>query len=116
MPLIFSHGTLRQDDIQLAVFGRLLKGRNDELVGFEQALVRIEDPAVVASSGKSYYSNVVFNGKPQSRISGMVYEVTDAELAAADRYEQGAAYTRVTATTSTGGQAWVYVDAATLRK
>ena len=35
----------------------------------------------------------------------------DAELAAADQYEQLAAYKRVAAMLASGKQAWVYVDA-----
>lgn len=46
-----------------------------------------------------------------SRVSGMAFEITDAELAAADRYEQLAAYKRITATLASGKQTWVYVDA-----
>lgn len=42
MPLLFSYGTLQQENVQMAVFGRLLHGQKDELVGFEQALIRIE--------------------------------------------------------------------------
>ena len=44
-------------------------------------------------------------------MSGTVFEITDAELAAADRYEQLAAYKRVAAMLASGKQAWVYVDA-----
>jgi gamma-glutamylcyclotransferase (GGCT)/AIG2-like uncharacterized protein YtfP len=40
-----------------------------------------------------------------------VFEITDAELAAADQYEQLAAYKRITAALASGKQAWVYVDA-----
>ena len=47
MPLMFSYGTLQQDNVQLSTFGRLLQGQRDELLGFEQSLVRIEDPQVV---------------------------------------------------------------------
>jgi hypothetical protein len=43
MPLLFSYGTLQQEDLQLATFGRLLQGQSDELVGFEQSRVRIAD-------------------------------------------------------------------------
>jgi len=41
----------------------------------------------------------------------MVFEITDAELAAADRYEQTAAYIRIAAVLESGKEAWVYVDA-----
>jgi gamma-glutamylcyclotransferase (GGCT)/AIG2-like uncharacterized protein YtfP len=97
--------------MQRATFGRLLQGQSDELLGFEPSLVRIEDPHVVATSGKTHHANVTFNGRNDSRVRGTVFEITDAELAAADQYEQRAAYTRVAAMLASGKKAWVYVDA-----
>lgn len=111
MPLIFSYGTLQQDDVQLATFGRLLHGQRDDLLGCEPSLVKIEDPEVAAASGRTHHANVTFNGRSDSRVSGMVFEIADAELAAADRYEELAAYKRIAATLASGKQAWVYVDA-----
>jgi gamma-glutamylcyclotransferase (GGCT)/AIG2-like uncharacterized protein YtfP len=112
MPLVFSYGTLQQEDVQLATFGRLLRGQRDELPGFESSRVEIKDPRVAAASGKTHHSNVTFNGRDDSRVSGTVFEITDAELAAADQYEQVAAYKRIAALLASGKQAWVYVDAA----
>jgi gamma-glutamylcyclotransferase (GGCT)/AIG2-like uncharacterized protein YtfP len=74
-------------------------------------LVRIEAPHVVATSGGTHHANVTFNGRADSRVSGTVFEITDTELAAADRYEQLAEYKRVAARLASGRQAWVYVDA-----
>lgn len=111
MPLLFSYGTLQQEDVQLSTFGRLLEGQRDELPGFEPSLVKIEDPQVVATSGQTHYANVTFNGRNDSRVSGTVFEITEDELAAADQYEQRARYKRVAATLASGKQAWVYVDA-----
>ena len=110
MPLLFSYGTLQQDNVQLSTFGRLLQGQADELVGFEQSSITIDDPQVVAISGKSHHVIVKFNGRTESRVAGTVFEITDEELANADRYEV-AAYTRVAAMLASGKQAWVYVDA-----
>jgi gamma-glutamylcyclotransferase (GGCT)/AIG2-like uncharacterized protein YtfP len=112
MPLLFSYGTLQQDNVQLSTFGRLLRGQGDELPGFESSLVPIEDAQVVATSGRTHHANATFNGRRDSRVSGTVFEITDAELAAADRYEQVAAYIRVAATLASGKEAWVYVHAA----
>jgi hypothetical protein len=113
MPLLFSYGTLQQESVQLSTFGRLLHGQRDELVGFEQSLLRIEDPEFVATSGKADHSIVRFNGRNDSRVSGTVFEVTDAELARADRYEP-AGYERVAAVLASGKRAWVYADARAL--
>lgn len=111
MPLLFSYGTLQQEDVQLSTFGRLLQGQEDELLGFEASLIEIEDPQVVAANGKTHHANVTFNGRNDSRVSGTVFEISDAELAAADRYEQLAAYKRVAAMLASGKRAWLYVDA-----
>jgi len=113
MPLLFSYGTLQQESVQLSTFGRLLRGQKDELPGFERSLVRILDAEVVAASGKTHHANVTLSGRNDSRVSGTVFEVTHAELAAADEYERPAAYERVTAVLASGRQAWVYVYART---
>jgi gamma-glutamylcyclotransferase (GGCT)/AIG2-like uncharacterized protein YtfP len=111
MPLVFSYGTLQQAGVQLSTFGRLLQGHRDELPGFERSLVRIEDPQIVAASGETHYTNVTFIGNKDRRVSGTVFEITDAELAAADRYEQLAAYKRILVMLASGKEAWAYVDA-----
>lgn len=110
MPLVFSYGTLQEEKVQLSTFGRLLHGRKDELVGFETSLIPIQDSHLIAANGRTRHTNVVFNGRNTSRVSGTVFEITDAELAAADTYERLAAYRRVSVTLASGTQAWVYVD------
>ena len=107
MPLLFSYGTLQQPEVQLSTFGRLLQGQPDELVGFEQSVFTVDDPDFVATSGKAQHNIVRFNGRPDSRVRGTVFEVTDAELAKADQYEP-AGYTRVAATLASGTPAWVF--------
>ncbi len=116
MPLLFSYGTLQSAGVQLSTFGRLLQGSSDELPGFEQSLVPIEDPRVVATSGRTHNANATFNGSADSRVSGTVFDVTDAELTAADDYEQTADYVRVAAILVSGRQAWVYLDARSGRR
>lgn len=110
MPLLFSYGTLQQPEVQQATFGRLLTGRADALVGFEQALVRIQDPQVIATSGRTHHPIVRPAGDRHSRVPGTVFEVTEAEIASADAYEVSA-YRRIAVTLASGAQAWVYVDA-----
>ena len=107
MPLLFSYGTLRQEAVQLATFGRLLHGEPDELIGFEQSLFEVTDPEFVSASGKAHHAIVTFTGRSDSRVPGTVFELTDAELSGADAYEP-AGYTRVRATLASGRQAWVY--------
>lgn len=113
MPLIFSYGTLQEGPVQVSTFGRLLRGHRDELVGFEPSSVKIDDPEVAAAIGRTHHANVTFNGRQDSRVNGTVFDITDAELAAADEYEKTADYTRIVATLASGQQTWVYVDART---
>lgn len=109
MPLLFSYGTLQQENVQLAAFGRRLVGKADEIVGYDRSMVEIDDPAVVAASGSSQHPIVRYTGESGHRVAGAVYEVSADELAAADRYEV-TAYRRVEARLASGGRAWVYVD------
>ena len=87
MPLLFSYGTLQQEKVQLSTFGRRLDGQEDQLPRFEQSLVRIEDPKVATTIGQTHHANVKFNGNDDSRVPGMVFEITDDELASVDEYE-----------------------------
>jgi gamma-glutamylcyclotransferase (GGCT)/AIG2-like uncharacterized protein YtfP len=112
VPLVFSYGTLQQDEVQQSTFGRLLHGQRDELPGFEPSLARIDDPVIAAASGRTHHVNLTFNGRDDSRVSGMVFEITDAELAAADRYEQLASYQRISVRVVSGKEVWVYVRRA----
>jgi gamma-glutamylcyclotransferase (GGCT)/AIG2-like uncharacterized protein YtfP len=110
MPRLFSYGTLQQDNVQLATFGRRLTGVSDALVGYRQSMVAIQDPEVVRTSGKTHHPIVAFTGASEDRVPGMMFEISDAELAHADAYEV-ADYVRVKAPLASGLGAWVYVDA-----
>ena len=115
MPLLFSYGTLQEEGVQLSAFGRRLDGERDALVGFEPSSVRIADPKVAAALGRTHHANVTFNGRQESRVSGTVFDVSDAELAAADAFEKPFAYARVEVTLASGKNAWVYVYARSRR-
>jgi hypothetical protein len=110
MPLLFSYGTLQESAVQLELFGRLLEGEADELVGFVRSTLTIDDPAFVAESGKAEHALVIVTGKSENRVRGMVFELTDAEIEAADRYEP-AGYKRIKTMLLSGRAAWVYADA-----
>lgn len=97
MPLLFSYGTLQQADVQRETFGRILVGAPDALPAFE-----------LTTSRDGRHANVAFNGRAESRVTGMVFEITDAELVEADGYEQADAYSRVQVTLASGKPAWVY--------
>ena len=113
MPRLFSYGTLQQQNVQLATFRRLLDGHPDELHGYESTLVAIDDPQLVATSGKTHHANASYSGHRDHRVTGTAFDVTEDELAAADAYERLASYERVRVALASGRQAWVYVYAAT---
>lgn len=107
--LLFSYGTLQQEGVQLAQFGRRLTGHADALMGWRQEMVEITDPDVLAKSGKAYHP-IVIPGRKDDSVPGMVFEITPEELAAADSYEVDD-YRRIAAPLQSGVTAWVYVKA-----
>src|SRR5262245_11209853 len=107
---LFSYGTLQMKAVQLATFGRELEGRQDSLPGYRRSAVKINDPHVAAISGASDHPIAIFTGDPSDSIDGIVFSITEAELAAADGYEVGD-YKRVAVSLASGTDAWVYVDA-----
>lgn len=111
--LLFSYGTLRQPEVQLATFGRLLAGREAAVVGFRLEWLAITDPHVIATSGSDRHPLLVPAGETvgeKASVPGTVFEVGAAELAAADEYEVDE-YRRVLVPLDSGEQAWVYVFA-----
>ena len=103
MPLLFCYGTLRQDAVQMSLFGRLVSSEPDELVGFTQSSIACD--GVI-------HAIVKRGGSGDSRVSGLVLRVSDGELEKADRYEPPP-YGRVMATLASGRRAWVYADTRT---
>ena len=108
--LLFSYGTLQQDDVQLSSFGRLLEGQADAMPGYRQYLIEITDPEVIKTSGKRFHPIVEPSDNPGDEVEGRVFWITDAELKAADEYEV-ADYKRIQVALRSGNQAWVYVRA-----
>ncbi|MEQ1693048.1 MAG: gamma-glutamylcyclotransferase family protein [Gemmatimonas sp.] len=110
--MLFSYGTLQLEAVQLATFGRRLTGTSDALSGFALTELPIDDPAVVAMSGRAVHTMATFTGRTSDVISGVVFVVTSEELQQADTYEV-AAVTRVRVALQSGIEAWAYVDART---
>ena len=109
MPLLFAYGTLQIPDIQLATFGRMLRGEKDEAVGCEREVITIPDPEVIAATGRAEHLNLRFDVKPDARVPGTVLEVTEEELALSDSYETIARYERRQVALASGRTAWAYV-------
>jgi len=107
---LFAYGTLRQKEVQLAIFGRVLEGRADVLPGYALSPLLITDPGVIATSGTAHHTIVRETGDPLDAVPGIVFRITQAELAAADAYEV-ADVTRVAVRLGSGIDAFVYVTA-----
>lgn len=106
---LFAYGTLRQPNVQLAIFGRVLDGRADVLPGYALLPLQITDPNVIATSGTAQHTIVRKTRDPLDEVPGIVFRITQAELAATDAYEV-ADCTRVTVRLGSGIDAFVYVD------
>jgi hypothetical protein len=116
MALLFSYGTLQDERVQLSTFGRRLNGRPDCLVCYEPSLIPIDDAEIAAATGRTHHANARFTGDGCSRVPGLVFDVSDSELAAVDEYEQAFSYARVSATLASGSEAWVYLHAPSSRR
>jgi hypothetical protein len=107
---LFAYGTLQLESVQMATFGRRLSGTSDVLRGFELALLKIENQAVIAASGTAQHTMAKFTGHASDGISGTVFAVTPEEIRSADRYEVPAVK-RTGVILQSGLRAWTYVDA-----
>jgi gamma-glutamylcyclotransferase (GGCT)/AIG2-like uncharacterized protein YtfP len=107
---LFSYGTLRNENVQMASFGRLLSGTPDALTGYVCVQIEIQDADVVAVSGVKSHPVIIETGNPADEVRGMLFLISEAELAAADAYEVSD-YKRIMVTLKSGRSAWVYAKA-----
>jgi len=105
---LFAYGTLQQRDVQLANYGRPLDGLPDALAGYRLDELTITDPVVVRLSGKAVHRIARRSADLADRIPGVVFRLSEAELAATDAYEVDV-YARVEVALESGTLAWVYV-------
>lgn len=106
--LLFSYGTLQQPEVQEANYRRRLEGTPDTLCGYRLVPLPITDPEVVRISGKAVHTIARRTGDPNDLIPGVVFRLSEEELAATDRYEVDV-YGRVEVALASGLRAWVYV-------
>jgi hypothetical protein len=78
--LLFSYGTLQDEDVQVQTFGRRLNGEKDLLHGYEPSLVPIADPDVAQRLRRTHHDNITPTGDDWSSVQGTVLEVSDVEL------------------------------------
>ncbi|NJB71792.1 gamma-glutamylcyclotransferase (GGCT)/AIG2-like uncharacterized protein YtfP [Saonia flava] len=96
---LFTYGTLQDPQVQHYIYGRILDGKPDFLLGHK----RLKN----AVYGK--YPLVVKTNHENDSVPGMVYYISYEELLKTDVYETNA-YRREKATLKSGIDAWVYVE------
>jgi gamma-glutamylcyclotransferase (GGCT)/AIG2-like uncharacterized protein YtfP len=106
---LFSYGTLQQEEVQLATFGRRLEGSPDALPGYRLVMIRIEDQDFVIKSGTADHRNIHFTGSESDFVEGIVFRVTKTELEHSDAYEP-IGYERFVVQLRSGTKAWVYLN------
>ena len=102
MHWLFVYGTLRDPDVQQAVFGRTFDTEPDSVVGHRLGTIEID--------GEAYFL-LQPSGDAGDEVPGLVLSLTEAELALADAYEGQVHYARVTVSLRSGRDAFVYVAA-----
>ena len=106
---LFTYGTLRLEEVQLATFGRRLEGRPDVLTGYRLVMITIEDEDFVTKSGSAEHRNLQFTGNASDFVEGTVFSVTMEELERSDAYEPEG-YERVLVQLQSGTNAWIYLN------
>lgn len=96
---LFSYGTLQDEEVQLATFGRTLTGEKDALPAYSQSTF-------------GPHLNIEFTGEESDFVAGTNFLVSRAELKDADEYEATADYQRVRVQLKSGRLAWVYLHDA----
>ena len=108
MEYLFSYGTLRQQNVQLKNFGRLLDGTEDTLEKFTLKEVEITDEVILEVSDKKFHHILSYTGNEKDKVIGTVFKITSDELLKADGYEVDD-YKRVEVTLESGRKSWAYV-------
>lgn len=106
--LLFSYGTLQLENVQFENYGRILKGERDTLIGYKIEKIQITDSIVLAKSQLEYHPIAVKSVNETDFIEGMLFEITNAELAETDNYEVSE-YHRILETFKSGKKAWLYI-------
>ena len=102
MEKLFAYGTLKDKDIQETIFGRILTGTPDTLIGYG-----IKEIAIEEEFGIAHYPIITATHNPENRIDGILYELTEKELQLADTYE-GLHYKRIEVELHSNEIVWVY--------
>lgn len=102
MEKLFAYGSLQNEDIQKDLFGRILDGTPETLIGYIVKEIQIEE-----EFGIVHYPIITETQKAEDTINGMVYSVSSQELRQTDLYE-GLHYRRVEVHLQSDQKAWAY--------
>ena len=102
MEKLFAYGSLQNEDIQKDLFGRILEGTAETLIGYVVKEIQIEE-----EFGMVHYPIITETHNPEDTINGMVYTVSTKELHQSDLYE-GLHYKRVEVHLQSNQKAWAY--------
>ncbi len=102
MEKLFAYGSLQNEDLQKDLFGRILEGTPETLIGYVVKEIQIEE-----EFGLVHYPIIVETHKPEDTINGIVYTITAQELRQTDLYE-GLHYRRVEVHLESNQKAWAY--------
>lgn len=102
MEKLFAYGSLQNEDIQKDLFGRILEGTPETLIGYVIKEIQIEE-----EFGLVHYPIITETSKPEDTINGMVYSISLQELRQTDLYE-GLHYKRVEVHLKSDQKAWAY--------
>lgn len=102
MQKLFAYGTLQEEEIQQDLFGRILEGISETLVGYELNEIQIEE-----EFGLVQYPVIMETGNSNDTITGVLYDVTMKELHQADLYE-GKHYKRIEVHLQSNQNVWAY--------
>lgn len=106
---LFSYGTLREPQVQTALFGRPVPTVDDALPGYRLDWLQITDPEVIATSGSDRHP-ILRRSDDGDAVPGVYLVIDDDDLAAADAYEVDD-YVRTAVTLVSGLEAWAYLAA-----
>lgn len=104
---VFSYGTLRQADVQAALYGREIPTVEDSLPGYQLHWLTITDPEVIRTSGSDRHP-ILQQGKAEDSVAGARLQLSEAELHITDGYEVDD-YERREVVLSSGITAWAYL-------
>ena len=104
---LFSYGTLQKKEVQINLFGRILRGEADMLSGYKVCTIEIRDESFLSKGEGKYQQTLVTSKDKNDHIKGTVFEITEEELLLADKYEPEN-YTRIRVVLDSGKEAWIY--------